>query len=48
MLRLHLFGFDGFGAAGPMVTAGPAAEDATQGVVQDVVRCGDGGRALPA
>jgi hypothetical protein len=32
----------------PMVTAGSAAEDATQGVVQDVVRHGDGGRALPA
>jgi hypothetical protein len=32
----------------PMVSAGPAAEDATQEVVQDVVRHGDGGRALPA
>jgi hypothetical protein len=32
----------------PMVTAGPAAEDATQEVVQDVVCRGDGGHALPA
>jgi hypothetical protein len=32
----------------PTVTAVPAAEDATQEVVQDVVHHGDGGRALPA
>jgi hypothetical protein len=32
----------------PMVTAGLAAEDATQEVVQDIIRRGDGGRALPA
>jgi hypothetical protein len=32
----------------PTVTAGPAAEDATQEVVQDIVRHGDGGRSLPA
>jgi hypothetical protein len=32
----------------PMVTAGLAAEDTARGVVQDVVRRGDGGRALPA
>jgi hypothetical protein len=31
-----------------MVTADLAAEDATQEVVQDAVRRGDGGRALPA
>jgi hypothetical protein len=31
----------------PMVTAGLAAEDATQEVVQDAVRRGDGGHALP-
>jgi hypothetical protein len=32
----------------PMVTAGLAAEDAARVVVQDVVRRGDSGRALPA
>jgi hypothetical protein len=32
----------------PTVTTGSAAEDATQEVVQDVIRHGDGGRALPA
>jgi hypothetical protein len=32
----------------PTVTTGPVAEDVTQEVVQDVVRRGDGGRALPA
>jgi hypothetical protein len=32
----------------PMVTAGLAAEDAAREVVQDAVRRGDGGRALPA
>jgi hypothetical protein len=32
----------------PTVTASPTAEDATQGVIQDVVRRGDGGRVLPA
>jgi hypothetical protein len=32
----------------PTVTAGPAAEDTAQGVVQDVVRRGDGGRVLLA
>jgi hypothetical protein len=31
----------------PMVIAGSVAEDATQEVVQDVVRRGDGGRAFP-
>jgi hypothetical protein len=31
----------------PMVSAGLAAEDAARGVIQDVVRRGDGGRALP-
>jgi hypothetical protein len=31
----------------PTVTAGLAAEDTTQEVVQDVVRRGDGGHALP-
>jgi hypothetical protein len=31
-----------------MVTAGLAVEDATQEVVQDVVRRGDGGRVIPA
>jgi hypothetical protein len=31
-----------------MVTVGLAAEDVAWGVVQDVVRCGGGGRALPA
>jgi hypothetical protein len=32
----------------PTVTAGLAVEDTTQGDVQDVVRRGDGGHALPA
>jgi hypothetical protein len=32
----------------PMVTAGLAAEDAAREVVQDAVRRGDGGHALPA
>jgi hypothetical protein len=32
----------------PMVTAGLAAEDATRGVVQDVVRRGGGDRAISA
>jgi hypothetical protein len=32
----------------PMVTAGLAAKDAARGIVQDVVRRGGGGRALPA
>jgi hypothetical protein len=32
----------------PTVTADLAVEDATQGVVQDVVRRGDGGHVLPA
>jgi hypothetical protein len=31
----------------PMVTAGLTAEDAPRGVVQDVVHCGGGDRALP-
>jgi hypothetical protein len=30
------------------MTAGLAAEDAARGVVQDIVRRGDGGRVLPA
>jgi hypothetical protein len=32
----------------PTLTAGPAYEDTTQEVVQDAVRRGDGGCALPA
>jgi hypothetical protein len=32
----------------PTMTAGLAAEDATQEVVQDIVHHGDGGRVLPA
>jgi hypothetical protein len=47
VLRLHLFGFNGLFAYGAYVEVATAAGLAAEDVVQDVVRHGDGGRALP-